>query len=92
VVWVTPDWTLDIDGRTYHPIPESWLAHPSALDRDNCAGPRLFAVSAATIGSKTVRVRYAQPRTGQVLVCQTAGETPAWADGVVPRALVTGYG
>jgi len=75
------------DSLDYHPVPQSWLDHPAAEDRDARAGPRLLAVSAARYGSRTLRVRYVQPRNGQVLITQTGGIERG--GGVVPSGLET---
>jgi len=80
------DWTIEFEGFAFAPIPQSWLAHPHAEDRERHEGPRLFAVSAATYGRQTLRVRYGEPRIGNVLVMQQ----PAAAldgGGVVPEGL-----
>jgi hypothetical protein len=85
------DWTIEFEGFEFAPIPQSWLDHPRAEDRDRHDGPRLFAVSAATYGSRTLKVRYGEPRTGDVLVLQL----PAGAlddGGIVPEGLLTGTG
>jgi len=84
------DYSVAFEGVEFGPIPRSWLNHPNAYDRDRRGGPRLLAVSAAAYRPKTLRVRYAHPRTGQILVCQTAGHEGD--DGTVPRALVNGSG
>lgn len=84
------DWPVTFRGDEYRPVPESWVEHPDSYDRDGRAGPRLLAVSAATHRPRTLRVRYASPHTGQVLVCQTAGHE--LDSGTVPRALVNGSG
>ena len=84
------DWTIEFEGFAFAPITQSWLAHPHAEDRERHEGPRLFAVSAATYGRQTLRVRYGEPRTGEVLVLRL----PACEHdtGVVPEGLVTGEG
>lgn len=74
-----------VDDLDYRPVPRSWLVHPAAEDRDLRTGPKLLAVSAARYGSRTLRVRYAHPWNGKVLVCQTGGIERD--GGVVPEAL-----
>jgi len=83
----TDGWPVTWDGDSfeYKPIPESWLRHPDAYARAARAGPQLLAVSVATYGPRTLRVRYAHPRTGKVLVGQTGGEQHN--GGVVPSGL-----
>jgi len=85
---MTEDWTIEFEGFEFAPIPQSWLAHPHAEDRERHEGPRLFAVSAATYGRRTLKVRYGEPRTGEVLVLRL----PACEHdtGVVPEGLVAG--
>jgi hypothetical protein len=84
------DWTIEFEGFEFAPIPESWLDHPHAEDCDRYDGPRLFAVSAATYGSRTLKVRYAESRTGEVLVLQLPAQRHN--GGVVPQGLLTGEG
>lgn len=82
------DRAIEFEGFEFAPIPRSWLAHPHAEDRESHDTPRLFAVSAATYGRRTLKVRYGEPRTGEVLVLRLpACEHGA---GVVPEGLVTG--
>jgi hypothetical protein len=83
-------WPVEYDGDEYQPIPRSWLAHPNAYHRQNRAGPRLFAVSAAVLNSRTIRVRYIHPTDSGVLVCQTAGDHHE--NGIAPEALLNGTG
>ena len=88
---MTEEWTIEFEGFAFAPIPQSWLAHPHAEDRERHEGPRLFAVSAATYGRRTLKVRYGEPRTGDVLVLQLPAE--ALDDGgIVPEGLLTGTG
>ena len=75
----------DPDRFDYKPIPASWIRHPAAYDRSRRTGPRLLAVSAATYGSRTLRIKYAHPRTGMYLVAQTPAESHK--TGTVPQAL-----
>ena len=79
-------WPIEYDGNQYHPIPESWLEHPESYHRDHRAGPRLFAVSAAKITGRTLRLRYVHPTNPGVLVYQTAGREHN--SGLVPEGLV----
>jgi len=83
-------WTIAFDGFEFAPIPQSWLDHPRAEDRDRHDGPRLFAVSAATYGSRTLKIRYAESRTGEVLVLQLPAQRHN--GGIVPQGLLTGEG
>jgi hypothetical protein len=74
------EWPLDIGGRQFRPIPESWIHHPHAVDHDEAApesAVRLYAVSAAI--SETGRalfVRYLHPDGTGVLELET-GACPA---------------
>lgn len=88
----TDDWPVscNIDSFDYQPVPRSWLDHPAAEDRDIRTGPKLLAISAAPYGSRTLRVRYAHPWNGKVLVCQLPA-TPR-KSGVVPEGLEDGTG
>jgi hypothetical protein len=79
-------WPVEFNGREFEPIPESWITHPDAVDRDRRRGARLLAVSAAPRGSRTLRIRYAHPTEPYVLVCETPGERHN--GGVVPAGLV----
>jgi hypothetical protein len=83
------DWAIEFEGFEFAPIPRSWLAHPHAEDRESHDTPRLFAVSAATYGRRTLKVRYGEPRTGELLVLQlpAAGLDDG---GIVPEGLLTG--
>jgi len=85
-------WPVSFEGDSldYEPIPRSWLTHEQAYDRRERAGPKLLAVSAATYGSKALRVRYVKPANGKVLVTQTGADD---VDGVVvPQGLLWGTG
>ena len=84
------DWTVAFDGFEFAPIPQSWLYHPAAKDRVQYGGPRLFVVSAATYGSRTLKIRYAGPRTGEVL--QMMSPAREHNGGIVPKGLVTRTG
>lgn len=86
---MTVEWPIEIDGFAYRAIPESWLEHPHAVDRDG-DGPRLFAVSAAAYGGRTLKVRYAEPRTGEVL--QMIMPAREYGGGLVPEGLLDGAG
>lgn len=90
-------WPVTWDGDGYEPLPESWVAHPDAEDRDARQGPRLLAVSAGVRSSSLLRVRYAHPQTGEVLVSSTnategdGGFVPTGLDGQGwPRSLRPG--
>lgn len=87
------EYALDIDGHTYRPVPERWLAHERAYDPD--ASPdavRLYATSVAgrQSGGRFVRVRYVHPRRDGVLTLRY----PAVRDGgeLAPAKLVDGHG
>ena len=79
-----PNWTLDIDGRRYSAIPESWLEH--GYDKTG-VGPQLLAVSAAA-ECRTIYVRYAHP-TGTRLAVEAYPGVSSDAGTVVPRAMLT---
>lgn len=79
-------WPVEYDGYEYEPIPRSWLEHPESYHRDHRGGPRLYAVSAAQITPRTLRVRYIHPTNPGVLVCQTAGRQHN--GGIVPEGIV----
>jgi len=86
------DWPVSFEGDSldYKPIPRSWLTHEQAYDRHKRAGPKLLAVSAATYGSKTIRVRYVKPANEKVLVAQTGADDVDGA--IVPLGLLWGTG
>jgi hypothetical protein len=79
-------WPVEFDGHEYQPIPKSWIEHPESYYRQQRDGPRLFAVSAAAITGKTLRIRYLHSKNPGVLVCQTAAREHN--GGPVPEALV----
>lgn len=87
---MTDDWPVEIRDFDYHPIPESWLEHPRAYASRGPDGPVVYAVSAATYGSKTLRIRYIHPATKQMHGAQTAAKQRD--NGAVPLALVNGRG
>lgn len=69
---VNSQWPVEIDEFEYYPIPETWLTHRNAYNRDRRVGPLLFAVSVAEWG-KSIRVRYINPINGLVLLGCTNG-------------------
>jgi hypothetical protein len=79
------DWPVEYDGYEFFPIPESWIAHDNAHDRDG-SPDQLYAVSAAAVGG-TIKVRYTHATKPGVLVPETSWL--AVDDGYVPRALAT---
>jgi hypothetical protein len=79
-------WPVEFDGHEYQPIPKSWIEHLESYYRQQRGGPRLFAVSAAAITGKTLRIRYLHSKNPGVLVCQTAAREHN--GGPVPEALV----
>jgi len=77
--------SVEIDGQTYQPVPDSWLEH-GRDDRDG-DGPALLAVSTAP-WRQSLRVRYAHPSAravGQLIEPAVDG-----ADGLIPRRLAAG--
>ncbi|WP_226013071.1 hypothetical protein [Halomicrobium salinisoli] len=76
-------WPVEIDGREYRPVPESWIEH--GVDADEGQGPpRVYAVSVCLYRNR-VRVRYAHPNTDGVTEMET---TPIQhGDGLVPTGL-----
>lgn len=89
------DWSIEIDGDEYHPIPESWIDARTAHDHDEDAPPeavRLYAVSAALLGTRSFRVRYLHPKGTKVLVLETPAEERSDGDGYYPHGLKTGSG
>jgi len=83
-------WPVEIDGLEFHPIPASWIDAG-----DHCGDPdkRLYAVSAAlTRTEKFLRIRYAHPISGQVLLGQHGTADNPRGDGVVPAGLARGTG
>jgi hypothetical protein len=88
---MTEEWTIEFEGFEFAPIPQSWLEHPHAEDRGGQKSPRLYAVSAATYGCRTLWVRDGEPRSGDVLILQLpANELDS--RGIVPEGLLTGVG
>jgi len=82
------DYTVEIDGDEFQPIPESWLDHPSAVDgREGEGPPRIYAVSAARLSSRCLKIRYAQPKTNNVLQFTTGAAPGPEGDGYVPAQL-----
>lgn len=84
------NWPVKYDGHEYQPIPKSWLEHPNSFHRQQRGGPRLFAVSAACLNSRTLRIRYLHPTNAGVLICQTTGREIQ--NGIAPEALDNGTG
>ncbi|WP_226010507.1 hypothetical protein [Halomicrobium salinisoli] len=76
-------WPVEIDGREYWPVPESWIEH--GVDADEGQGPpRVYAVSVCLYRNR-MRVRYAHPNTDGVMEMET---TPIQhGDGLVPTGL-----
>lgn len=83
-------WPVEYSGHEYQPIPESWIDHPNSYHREQRGGPRLFAVSAVVVNSRTIRIRYLHPTNAGVLVCQTAACDVE--NGVAPAAMQNGKG
>ncbi|AQL41670.1 hypothetical protein BV210_02595 [Halorientalis sp. IM1011] len=80
------DRSFEVDGRTYEPVPESWIDH--GVDRGS-GHPRLLAVSVAHCEeSKLLYVRYAHP-TEETVYCATTGAHVTSDDKVFPSALVS---
>jgi hypothetical protein len=88
---MTEDWSITFERFEYGPIPQSWLDHPCAEDRGGQEWPRLFAVSTAPYGRRTLKVRYGEPRTGNVLILQLPADELD-SGGIVPESLLTGAG
>lgn len=81
-------WPIEWDGYEFQPIPRSWIQAPSAVDRDNHAGPQLLAVSAAPKNDgKELLVRYAHPTQGKILVEWNPASDGD--DGPIPNGLVS---
>lgn len=78
-------WPVEIDGDEFHPIPESWIEH----GRDNGEGrPRLYAVSAAVImDGRALRIRYAHPRSVNVLQYTVGAVENGDGSGYIPAQL-----
>jgi hypothetical protein len=77
-------WPIEIDGREYEPIPESWIDHGTD---DGHGSPRLYAVSAAVYGREMLSVRYLHPSEPAVLEAEMRAEENAHGDGHVPAML-----
>lgn len=76
-------WPVEIDGREYSPIPESWIEHDDDLE---AGSPRLYAVSALVEDHPNrLHVRYAHPVEETALRTTTAGVEHG--DGIVPSGL-----
>ena len=89
-----PNWSFERDGLTFEPIPESWISSPTAIDHDEDApasAVRLYAVSAAQIHSRSLKVRYLHPKGTKVLELATTAVSGT-GDGYYPRALRSGVG
>jgi len=80
------NWPIEIDGREFHPIPDSWIEHG---DDHHQGEPRLYAVSVAHIGRGRIAVRYHHPTSPKAIrVTMQAVETPIDGDdGLVPALL-----
>ncbi|WP_436931653.1 hypothetical protein [Halosimplex halobium] len=76
-------WPLEIDGREYQPIPESWIE--AGVD-DGFGDPRLYAVSAAVESRQMLVVRYAHPSNPGVLWASMQG-TDGSSGGTIPASL-----
>jgi len=76
-------WPVEIDGRDYYPVPESWVEHGS----DHASGsPRVFAVSVASSVRDMIRLRYATV-DGRVYEVTTSGAENPTGGGTVPASL-----
>jgi hypothetical protein len=86
------EYALNIDGDTYHPIPETWLTASAAYDPDAPGDAvRLYATSAAVVtDGRALRVRYVHPRENGVLT--TYLPAACGDDGLVPAALADATG
>lgn len=80
------EWPLEIEGREYHPVPETWIEH--GFD-DGEGDPRVYAVSCAVRARKKLSVRYLHPRMPKVLRVEMQGTENSTSDGVVPSMLAT---
>lgn len=85
------EWKVESDGNEFHPLPESWLDHPAAVDPDK-DGPRCLAVSCLVRGGRILRVRYAHPLSGNVIETVGGASQNPTGDGYVPASLVDGSG
>jgi len=89
-----PDWSFERDDLTFEPIPDSWVSSPTAIHHDEDApasAVRLYAVSAALIHSRSLKVRYIHPKGTKVLELATTAVSDT-GDGYYPRALTSGVG
>jgi len=80
-------WPLKIDGREYHPIPETWLDYGSD---EGAGGPRCYAVSVARTVRDLIRIRYVA-RDGGVYVQSTSSKENPTGGGIVPASLATAH-
>lgn len=78
-------WPIEISGREFHPIPDSWIDHG---DDHDSGSPRLYAVSVAHPGRGRLFVRYAHPRDHGVYTATMEGTEHD--GGIVPSLLVDG--
>ena len=60
-------WPIEIDGAEYAKIPENWIKAGEDEPPQYATTPRLYAVSAHVLSRKCIRIRYAHPRTSNVL-------------------------
>lgn len=81
------DYAVEVAGDTFRPVPESWLDHPHSVDRRPESSVRLYAVSVAQRSPRCLVVRYAQPRTNNVLQ-YTCGAATGPDGGPVPSNLL----
>jgi len=79
------DWPIEIDGREFSPIPESWIER----GHDDGHGiPRIYAVSAAVCGRQILHVRYLSTQSPKALrVTMRGADGPN--GGTVPEMLLT---
>lgn len=92
---MAPDWSFEHEGETFKPVPESWISAPTAVDHDEDAprsAVRLYAVSAALIGSRCFRVRYIHPKGTKVKQLETPATQRPDGEGYYPNGLETGSG
>lgn len=83
-------WPVEIDGRSFQPIPESWITAGRDL---GTPGKRLYAVSAAlTTNEKFLYLRYGHPASGEVLLAKTGAAQNSAGDGHIPGGLARGTG
>lgn len=81
-------WPVTFESMEFNPIPESWLNAPSAVDREQFDGPRIYAVSVATINSRTLSVRYGELGSDGILMLRHVGVESD--DGIIPQRLAAG--